>query len=108
MRNEVYLGVAYARARNGLGEDARNESAHPALTDQLTWRRAQRPGRANHSARRTLPYPGLLRCAGCRYKVRAERRRSAHSEAWLFSCRASKHSDLAARCDHPVSAERDR
>ncbi len=103
VRNEVYLGVAYARARNGVGEDARNESAHPALTDQLTWRRAQRPGVRTTPRGEPSPIRGLLRCAGCRYKVRAERRRYAHGEAWLFSCRASKRSDMAARCEHPVA-----
>jgi site-specific DNA recombinase len=103
VRNEVYLGVAYARARNDLGEDARNETAHPALTDHLTWRRAQRAGVRVEPTGEPSAIRGLLRCAGCRYKVRAERRRYANSEAWLFSCRASKRSDLAALCDHPVS-----
>jgi site-specific DNA recombinase len=103
VRNEVYLGVAYAIARKEGSKTARNENAHPPLTDHVTWRRAQRPGVRTEPRREPSAVRGLIRCAGCRYKVRAERRRYASSEAWIYTCRASKRNDLAAHCDHPVS-----
>jgi site-specific DNA recombinase len=103
VRNEVYVGVAYARDRSGQGEDIRNEQAHEALTDQVTFRRAQRPGVQFVPKVEPSPIRQLLRCAGCRYKVRAERRSYKSGDAWLFTCRASARSDLAGNCTMPVS-----
>lgn len=103
IRNEVYLGVAYARARGEHGEDVRNEDAHPPLTDPVTFRRAQRPGVQFTPKTDPSPIRALLRCAGCRYKVRAERRPYKAGDAWLFTCRASKRSDLAALCEDPIA-----
>ena len=103
VRNEVYLGVAYARARGPRGEDIRNGNAHPPLTDQVTFRRAQRPGVQFVTRNAPSPIRPLLRCAGCRYKVRSERRRFAAGPSWLFTCRASGRNDMARMCNDPVS-----
>jgi hypothetical protein len=96
LTNDVYLGVASAG-------DLRNEDAHEPLTDPVTFRRAQRPGVA--SVPRTTPSPirPLLRCAGCRYAMRAERRRYAGGDAWLFTCRNHGGAKSSQRCDHPAS-----
>jgi site-specific DNA recombinase len=62
VRNRVYLG----EARNG---EHVNAHAHPPLTDELTWQRAQRVGRSFAPARSEEPalLSGLIRCAGCRH-----------------------------------------
>jgi DNA invertase Pin-like site-specific DNA recombinase len=102
IRNEVYLGVAYSKAR-GQGDTFRNEDAHPPLTDQVTFRRAQRPGVQFVPKVDPSPVRALLRCAGCRYKVRAERRTYADGRGyWVFACRAARAGDVAVRCTEPV------
>lgn len=65
-RNRVYLG----EARNG---EYVNAHAHPPLTDELTWRQAQRVGRALPPARSDRPalLSGLVRCAGCRHGMQS-------------------------------------
>jgi DNA invertase Pin-like site-specific DNA recombinase len=63
VRNRVYLGEAFH------GEFV-NPRAHTPLTDEVTWRRAQREGSRSsvaRSERRPALLSGLLRCAGCRY-----------------------------------------
>ncbi len=63
VRNRVYLG----EARHG---EFVNIGAHDALTDELTFRRAQRKGSRNpvsRSEQRPALLAGILRCAGCRY-----------------------------------------
>ena len=71
LRNEVYLGVAFARSRKDEALTVRNPDAHPPLTTPDVWQRAQRPG-IKHAARGARPNPlaGILRCAGCRYTLR--------------------------------------
>lgn len=115
IRNEVYLGIAYARTRDPAtgkvtGEGARNEEAHAALTDSRTWTQAQRRS-ARWEPRGLDPHPlgAVLRCAGCRYTMRPARRvlkdgtivtdfscKTAHSAA--HSCtapaRIMDHGDL--------------
>lgn len=96
VRNRVYLGIAYAG-------DVENPDAHEALTDPDTFRRAQRPGvgPAPTGVSTTIVRP-LLRCAGCRYAVRAEFRRQARGNVWIYSCRSSTR-DAAWYCVDPVS-----
>lgn len=62
VRNRVYLG----EARHG---EFANPEAHEPLTDELTFRRAQREGRRWPPPRSDRPalLSGLLRCAGCQY-----------------------------------------
>jgi hypothetical protein len=84
VRNRVYLGIAYAG-------DVENPEAHPALVDADTWRAAQHSGqqtipRSEHPS----PLSGLIRCAGCRYVMRSERRVRARDEVWTFTCRSTQ------------------
>ena len=95
IRNRVYLGVAYSG-------DVENPEAHPPLVDHDTWRTAQRTGvqttpRSDHPS----PLSGLMRCAGCRYVMRAERRARAHDDAWVFSCRSTQGAN-GWSCDAPA------
>jgi DNA invertase Pin-like site-specific DNA recombinase len=94
--NDVYLGVASA------GE-LRNEAAHEPLTDPVTFRRSQRPGVRPGPSDDPSPIRNLLRCAGCRYTVRADRRNYAHGPAWIFTCRNHGGSKSSQRCDEPAS-----
>lgn len=95
LRNDVYLGVASAG-------DVRNEQAHPALTSSGTFRAAQTAGtvvvpRSEHPS----VLLGLLRCAGCRYVMRSDRRRSQSGDVWRFSCKAA--SSHSWTCGAPAS-----
>jgi DNA invertase Pin-like site-specific DNA recombinase len=95
VRNRVYLGIAYSG-------DVENREAHPPLTDHETWRSAQRYG---HRTRPRSPHPsplsGLMRCAGCRYVMRAERRSQARGEVWVFTCRSISGAH-AWTCERPA------
>jgi Recombinase/Recombinase zinc beta ribbon domain len=95
LANRVYLGIAFAA-------DVENPDAHPALTDRETWRAAQRVG---HRTRPRSPHPsplsGLMRCAGCRYVMRSERRVQARGEVWAFSSRSVSGAH-AWTCDAPA------
>jgi site-specific DNA recombinase len=77
VRNRVYLG----EARHG---EFVKRGAHPKLTDELTFVRAQRPGRLT-GVRRHAPalLTGLIRCAGCRHAMQPEWRRGCHR----YKCR---------------------
>lgn len=103
VRNEVYLGVAHAASRTDPALDIRNPDAHEPLTDQRTWDRAQRTG-VKRPARGHEPNPiaPLMRCASCRYVMRASRhvRISDQRVTWRFTCK-SGHSS-AHRCPSPV------
>lgn len=88
LRNRVYLG----EARHG---EHVKEGAHAALTDSLTWRRAQREGSVSpaRSAREPSLLAGLVRCAGCRYGMaadwaRGQRRYRCHREHPAGRCPA--------------------
>lgn len=96
IRNDVYLGVASAG-------DLRNPDAHEALTDPVTWRRAQRTGQ-QFQPRSDDPSPilPLLRCAGCRYKMRSHLERRVNGpDVWRFSCKASATASWS--CDEPAT-----
>jgi hypothetical protein len=93
--NRVYLGIAYAG-------DVENPDAHPALIDRETWRMAQQAGQRTHPrSPHPSPLSGLMRCAGCRYVMRAERRRQARGDVWVFSCRSVSGAH-AWTCDAPA------
>jgi DNA invertase Pin-like site-specific DNA recombinase len=95
VRNRVYLGIAYAG-------DIENPDAHPPLTDRETWRAAQSFGqRTRPRSAHPSPLSGLMRCAGCRYVMRAERRRQARGDVWVFSCRSVSGAH-AWTCDRPA------
>ena len=89
------MGIAYA-------SDVENPDAHPALIDRETWRLAQRAGQRTHPrSPNPSPLSGLMRCTGCRYVMRAERRRQARGEVWAFSCRSVSGAH-AWTCDAPA------
>lgn len=97
IRNRVYLGEAYAG-------DTRNPDAHRPLVDPETFEACQHRGvqfqpRAEHPS----PIRPLLRCAGCRYSMRAERRVLKESEAWYFSCKAHSKGRVSWDCEHPAA-----
>jgi site-specific DNA recombinase len=80
LRNDVYVGVASA------GPHIRNEQAHEALIDRGTFAAVQWRG-VQFRPRSEAPSPirPLLRCAGCRYAMRAERRPQKAGDVWYFS-----------------------
>ena len=90
--NRVYLG----EARSGRFV---NRQAHEALTDEVTWRAAQRakapaPARGNDPAL----LAGLLRCAGCRHLLKPDQVKNRRGEVVRqYRCRG-KHS--SGTCDH--------
>jgi DNA invertase Pin-like site-specific DNA recombinase len=91
VRSDVYLGVA------SHGE-FRKEGAHDALTDAATWRRAQRRGHQTTSrADEPALLAGVLRCAGCRYVMRAATRTLKDGQVVHdYRCRCS--AEQAGRC----------
>lgn len=94
IRNRVYLGIAYA------GE-VENAGAHQPLTDPGTWELAQQRGERRPPVH-DEPGPvcrGLLRCAGCRYKLRGVRIARSRP-AWAFSCRTT--GDGGWSCSEPA------
>ncbi len=69
LANRVYLG----EARYG---EMTNAEAHPPLTDEATWLLAQRENRApSLSADSSYLLTGLVRCAGCRHAMKAQKAR---------------------------------
>jgi site-specific DNA recombinase len=82
IRNDVYLGVA----EHG---SFRLEGAHEPLTDEQTWRRAQRTGSQTRSrASEPALLGGLLRCAGCRHVMAAKTQKLADGRLLhYFRCR---------------------
>lgn len=92
VRSPVYLGVAH----HGEFE---NPNAHEAMVDEVTWRRAQRPGR-RHKARSTQPalLASLARCGSCRYGM------ATYIEKKTGVRRYRCHTNHArGRCPKPVS-----
>jgi hypothetical protein len=61
LKNRAYLGELKVA-------DELNPSAHPALVDEATWQRAQRPVRGVNNSRVSL-LGGVLRCGTCRMKM---------------------------------------
>ena len=101
LRNDVYIGVASA------GPEIRNEQAHEPLVDRETfdavqWRGVQFRPRSESPS----PIRPLLRCAGCRYTMRAERRVQKAGEVWYFTCRC-RNSKTAWSCDHQAAIKDD-
>lgn len=101
LRNPVYVGEAYAG-------DVRNPDAHQALVDhetfaRVSWRGVQfRPKSAHVS-----PIRPLLRCAGCRYSARAERRTLKGGDVWYFSCKTHTGPRQSWECHAPFAIKDD-
>ena len=74
LANRVYLGEVSYRPRNDHFEPLVNSDAHEAIIDEATWQAAQRqPGVQKTSAGPASLLSGLIRCAGCRYRMSASR-----------------------------------
>ena len=101
LRNDVYVGVASA------GPAIRNEQAHEPLIDRATFEAVQWQG-VQFRPRSESPSPirPLLRCSGCRYAMRAERRQQKSGDVWYFTCR-TRTGKTAWACDHPAAIKDD-
>lgn len=74
LANRVYLGEISYRPRKGDFVPLVNIEAHDPMIDEPTWLTAQRtPGKQRTNAGRTNLLAGLIRCAGCRYRMCASR-----------------------------------
>jgi site-specific DNA recombinase len=94
LRNRVYLGEA--RSGEHILPDA-----HQPLTDEVTWRAAQRIKQAPSSRKSTSLLSGLLRCAGCRYTMKPSRMTGRHGDRLLmYSCRGKK---AGGKCQTPTT-----
>lgn len=100
LRNDVYAGVASCGAVSN--PDAHQPIIARALFDAVQWRGVQIAPRSAEPS----PIRPLLRCAGCRYAMRAERRVLASGDVWYFTCRA-KGQRAAWGCDAPAAVKDD-
>jgi site-specific DNA recombinase len=95
VRNRVYLG----EARSGRFV---HPAAHEPLVDRATWEAAQRP-RALPPARTREPMllAGVVRCASCRYVMKADTMKDARGQRLeLYRCR-KRHA--AGVCPAPTA-----
>jgi site-specific DNA recombinase len=101
LRNDVYIGVASA------GPAIRNEQAHEPLIDRATFEAVQWHG-VQFRPRSEAPSPirPLLRCAGCRYAMRAERRPQKAGDVWYFTCR-TRTGKTAWACEQAAAIKDD-
>jgi hypothetical protein len=83
LRNRIYLG----EFRHG---EYFNETAHDALVDELTWKRAQRNGIPFRGDGLPRLLSGLLRCAGCRSPMRTARPNKAWRNEY-YTCRNARN-----------------
>jgi site-specific DNA recombinase len=102
IRNRVYLGEARA------GSTIANTSAHEALIDLATFEAANRtkgvaPGR---SGRASGLLSGILRCAGCRYAMKASQGQTRHGKPFLeYRCKSSRSETAGGRCPAPAAVK---
>lgn len=89
----VYLGEAYH------GEFV-NHDAHPPLIDRETWERAQSAPQAAWTGESPAVLTGLLRCAGCRFVMKADNMNDRGTKRRLYRCR-KRHS--TGECPAPAS-----
>jgi len=94
LANRVYLGEARS------GEHVL-PGAHEPLVDEATWLAAQRPGEKATGTLGGALLSGLVRCAGCRYVLKADSMRARDGEKLrLYRCRGESAS---GRCPSPAS-----
>lgn len=92
--NRVYLG----EARSG---EFVHPGAHEPLIDAETWELAQRTKQPRSEGRGGALLSGLLRCAGCRYVLKADHMRDRGGEKLrLYRCRIDR---AAGGCPAPAS-----
>lgn len=83
--NRAYLG----EARSG---EFVNADAHPALVPADLWKRAQAPRGRRYAPTGGALLSGLLRCAGCRFVLKADKQRLRSGEqVRVYRCRG-RHS----------------
>lgn len=75
LANRVYLGeVSYRPRKQGAFKPLVNDDAHEPMVDEATWESAQRePGIQKTNSGPANLLSGLIRCAGCRYRMSASR-----------------------------------
>jgi hypothetical protein len=94
LSNRVYLG----EARSG---EFVNVDAHQAIIDEKTWKIAQVTKQPPVNGLGGALLSGLLRCAGCRYILKADSQRNRQGEkVRLYRCRAHRS---GGRCQAPTS-----
>ena len=91
--NRVYLGEAY----HGR---FRNPGAHPPLVDPAEWDAAQSAPGVRPTAVTDLLLTGIIRCAGCRYRLKTDRYGPPGARVRLYRCRG-RHG--AGECPAPAS-----
>lgn len=74
LANRVHRGEVAYRPRKDDFAPLVNRDAHEPMVDEETWRRAQRePSFKRTQADRSYLLAGLVRCAGCRYRMSPSR-----------------------------------
>jgi DNA invertase Pin-like site-specific DNA recombinase len=92
--NRVYLG----EARSG---EFVNAGAHQAIIDLETWTVAQTTRQPQQNGLGGALLSGLIRCAGCRYGLKADSMKNRQGEkVRLYRCRAHRS---AGKCPAPAS-----
>jgi hypothetical protein len=93
LSNRAYLG----EARSG---EFVNEGAHPAIVDEDLWKAAQRKAAMPSRGSGAL-LSGLVRCAGCRYAMKADKVTNRQGERVRFyRCRGKR---AGGPCTEPAS-----
>jgi site-specific DNA recombinase len=98
--NRVYRGEAsrYVKQNKDGRDPIVNKDAHPALVDEATWQAAQAaPGRPGVRAEAEQLLSGVVRCAGCRYRL--SKGKGPGGEP-LYRCR-NRHA--SGTCPEPAS-----
>jgi DNA invertase Pin-like site-specific DNA recombinase len=97
--NRTYLGEVHG------GQGLVNRTAHPPLISRALFEAANAvkgvvPARSGNA---TGLLSGLIRCAGCRYAMKASMNRSRHGKPFLeYRCKANR-GEGSGRCDSPAS-----
>jgi site-specific DNA recombinase len=102
IRNRVYLGEARA------GSKITNTAAHEPLVDLATFEAANRAkGVApERSGRASGLLSGILRCAGCRYAMKASQGQTRHGKPFLeYRCKSSRSEAAGGRCPAPAAVK---
>lgn len=91
--NRAYLG----EARSG---EFVNEGAHEAIADEATWRAAQTK-RATPSRGSGSLLGGIVRCAGCRFAMKADKMTTRQGKrVRIYRCRGKRAN---GKCESPAS-----
>jgi DNA invertase Pin-like site-specific DNA recombinase len=101
--NRVYLGEVSYRPRNEDFAPLVNTEAHEPMIDEPTWLAAQRtPSTKRTNSKGINVLAGLVRCAGCRYRMSPSR---GGANIRVYRC-AAEHG--GGRCPSPATIKSDR